>query len=287
MRSTFEKIGTPPRTKILAFTLFVSTLVFSFIPLSVHAEATPNTDPANQTGTVVDSPGAPTATSSTNDDAIVWVWTAPASGLTPDAPTDPSQITTPPSEQPTDIIQFGYELSNAGGVVTSGTVDSSVLTVTTPVTQDDTYTFKVWSINRVAATSAPAVGTITINTSSAPPVGPVTPITPPIDGSIIPAPLDSTTVDKPAPSSQTPTPVPLNKPTNVVPQSSNVSSDPSVLSATDTTQNIPKSAETAAAVKSSTQGWVIVGIPWYIWLLILAAVFAAGRWVWSMVGHRI
>jgi hypothetical protein len=261
-------------------------LVLSMFPLSVHAEDPPNTDSGNQTGTVVDSPGPPNATSSTNDDNIVWVWTIPASGLTPDAPTDPSQVTTPPSERPTDIIQFGYELSNAGGAVASGTVDSSVLTVTTPVTQDDTYTFKIWSINRVAATSAPAVGTVTINTTP-PPVTPTTPVTPPIDGSIIPAPLDSTTVTTPPAGKLTPTPVPLNKATDVTPQSSKPSSDPSVLSATDTTQNALKPAETAAVVKSSTQGWVIMGIPWYVWLLLLVAVVVAGRWIWSMVGHRI
>jgi hypothetical protein len=280
MRALYEQVRRVPSVKALAFILFALLLVSSIFPSSVFADDTTNSDPVNQVGPTVESPGIPSATSSASDYTIVWVWTPPAGGLTPDAPAaDPSQ--TDPSVQtgqPSDIIQFGYELSTQGTVIKSDVVDSNVLAVTTPVTQDGEYTFKVWSITRVAATSAPAVGGITITT-------PVPPTLPPIEGGIVPAPIDTTSVvDKPASSVGSTVNPPLKKSTNSANNSSQ-STNASVLSATDI-QNPANSAEKVAVVKASSQGWVILGVPWYLWLVTVVVVFITGRGVLSFVYHR-
>ena len=286
MRALYEQVARPKST-FLFLALGLSTLVLSLFSHSVFADDTTNqlSDPGSQTGTAtVQSPGMPSATSSASNHTIVWVWTAPAGGLTPDAsavaspttqtiPSADSTQTQLANEQPTDIIQYGYELSKQGAVITSGIVNADTPTVTTMVTEDGDYVFKVWSVTRIAAISAPAIGGITIATPAPDPS-----TLPPIGNDIIPAPLNTAVLEKPTSSTSSTTTHPLLKPS----PASKISSQPSasdVLAASDTKVPVTPIEKITGVVTPSTQGWMIFNIAWYVWLIVLAAIFIVGRWV--------
>lgn len=147
------------KAKVIALAFLVVAFTVSFSQAGAFAQEVPYTIPTNQTSPVVESPQNVATTSATSSRTIVWTWQSPAGGLTPGAT---STDETPVTERPTDIISFGYELSKAGTVATSGTVASSVLTVTTPVTEYGDYTLYVWSISRAGDVSVKASGSITI-----------------------------------------------------------------------------------------------------------------------------
>lgn len=293
MRALYEQ-GAVLRVKALILALSAVVLALPFFSHAAFAEDTPSSvsDPANQTDShTVPSPGIPSATSSAADHTIVWAWAAPAGGLTPDAAKaqDPAQPdpsndqtlqTQTATEQPTDIIQYGYELSKQGIVVTTGVVSADTPTVTTTVTEDGDYVFKVWSVNRIAAVSAPAFGSITITT---PQTDPGT--LPPIGDDIIPAPINTTLLEKASAAAVSNAAHPLLKqPT----KSSKTSSQPApsdVLGASNVSAASGPMEKVAAAVKPSSQGWVIFGLPWYLWMLSLGALFIAGRWALSFIRH--
>lgn len=261
MRASSKQVRYVPKATSLKIALFVAVFALIAFPMNAHAE--PVTDPGNETGVVVQSPGAPTATSSSADHTIVWVWTPPAGGLAPDATNEPSQ--TSAVDRPTDIIKFGYELSLKGVVLTSELVDSTILTVKTPVVEDGIYTLKVWSADRVANVSPPVLGTMTI----------VTPVVelrtlPPIKEGSIPGPVNTTPLSSTGLAAPTPTVVPLD--------TSDASPDASVLSADDAADT-PGQATGLAVAETSSGGWVVLGVPWYVLLVILAGLFAGGRQV--------
>lgn len=278
----------------VAFALFVSLFVMFIFPIAAHAEEVPPTDttvgvPVEEPVVIIEAPGVPVATSPTDDLNIVWEWTPPAGGLTPDAPvvtptepTDPASPTdtseVPPVEPvvveyPTDITQYGYELWDQGVVVASGTVESAVNTVTTAVKSTGSYIFKLWSITREAKNSEVVTATVAI-------VAPVLqiPETPPLE---TPIPLETESVPELPESIRASyaSAVASNYRDVVSNYSSDVpANDTKVLSATDDKKDSSQ-AETVAVVKTSTQGWLFLGLPWYVWLLIAAVIFTAWRLV--------
>jgi hypothetical protein len=292
------------KAKALTLALFVSLFVLFVFPVATHAQAVPPADttteaPADDTTSqgdeepapTVEAPGEPVATSPTDERDIVWEWAPPEGGLTPDAPvvepvepvvpTDPAEPThqaevevppeTPVAEHPTDITHYGYELSDGDIIVDAGTVESTVTTATTKVINTGSYAFRLWSITRDTQVSNSVFGYITIVNST-----PVLPSYPPIE---IPVLIGAT------PSTDIPTisQVVSNTLTYYTAVASTViSSDESttnanVLSDTDTASPVSQAGVTAAVVPSS-QGWVIAGLPWYVWLLIVAIIFTAWRW---------
>ena len=58
-----------------------------------------------------------------------------------------------------------------------------------------------------------------------------------------------------------------------------------ILQATNLDQAVA-GADTAGMVKPSTQGWMIFGIAWYVWLVILVGMFIGGRLVLSSINRR-
>ena len=252
-------------TRTLALALFVSVLGITFIPATAYAEDAPSSQPTSQTGQVVESPSGVMATSSTTNRTIVWKWSAPAGGLTPDA-TDPAE--TPPVERSTDIIRFGYELSKADAVVASGAVASDILTVTTPVTENGDYTLYVWSITRAGDVSAKVVGGITI----------VTPVvtSPPAPEAVVPV-----VTRAPAPAS-----MPVRSTRTAAPKTAVIfSTTPGYVA------NIP-GAEVLAVSNNSTQDttnkrfdlWgVVTAVPWYAWAGIVIVGYVVKRILWRVV----
>ena len=258
-----------PKARIVALALFVPACTSIFLPANSYAEGTASPEPPAQTAKVVESPSAVTATSATNDRTIVWTWAVPAGGLTPDAtsPQVDSNGTPASTEQSTDIIQFGYRLSKDGTTQASGVVGSDILTITTPVTDNGDYSLSVWSVSRAGDMSAEVSGSTTVSM----------PDLVPIEDSSIPVPIN-------APPLVTPL---IVGSANTAPiASTNTSSNPgyvintpsaSVLSANKiATDNVKEVAATGVA-NTSSQGWVVLGIPWYFWLVILAASYAAMR----------
>jgi len=256
----------------------VSLFVTFITPLVVRAEENQNVEaPSEVVAGTVESPGVPTATLQAGSNDIVWSWTTPAGGLTPDASNteDPEQIAT---EQPTDITKFQYEFSMKGEVITYSTIESSVLTVTTPATEDGDYTLRIWSVTRGGVPSEAVVGSVAFAVTI-----PNLPDLPPIE---VPAPIDTTPlINSPvsAGGSTTGGSTPI---VNRDPISNSVGNPISdILSATNLDQAVA-GADTAGMVKPSKQGWMIFGIAWYFWLIVLLSVFIAGRLVFSSINRR-
>ncbi|MFZ1302002.1 MAG: hypothetical protein WAQ27_05535 [Candidatus Microsaccharimonas sp.] len=283
------------QARTIALALFASLFVLFIFPVAAHAEdgstvetqqvEEPITEPDEPAAEVVESPGTPVVTSPTDSHDTTWVWTPPAGGTTPDAPeVDPSADPAEPvAEQPSDITQYGYELSGSGGVVGSGLVDSNTYTVTVTVTADGDYVFRVWSVTRAGQVSAPAVGNVTIVTPV--PEVPEVPVLPPIQPEVIPQPIDTSPVSsKPVVYVGTTTSTNTSG-TSETPSSPDFTNNANVLSAGDTAQTTTDTTA-AAPVQSSSQGWLIIGLPWYIWLLIAAVLFTAWRWVMSVINNR-
>jgi len=258
-----------PKARIVALALFVPACTSFLLPVNSYADDAVSSGPPAQTAKAVESPSAVTATSATDDRTIVWTWAAPNGGLTPDAtsPQVDSNGNPVSAEQSTDIVQFGYRLSKDGFTTTSGTVGSDILTITTPVTDNGDYSLSVWSVSRAGDMSAEVSGSTTVSM----------PDLVPIEDSSIPVPIN-------APPLVTPL---IVGSANTAPiASTNTSSNPgyvintpsaSVLSANKiATDNVKEVAATGVA-NTSSQGWVVLGIPWYFWLLILAASYAAMR----------
>ncbi len=269
MRELEGRTVTTAKATTIAFGLVVSLIVLCMFPIAAHAEESPNNlePPAEQVGPPVESPGSPTATTPTDNANIVWVWSAPAGGLNPNYSEESP-------ENSTDIVQYGYDLSNGETSVKSGVVGSETLTTTTGVPGNGTYTFKLWSITRAGDFSPVVTGTITIFIPL--------PDLPPLE---VPAPIDTTPIANiPSTTSATAT-----SPNTISSTDINISAPTfersSVLSATDQ-DNPVRVVDTAAAVKPSSQGWVIVGLPWYIWLVVAAVVFVAWRWIAKLVKAR-
>lgn len=245
----------------------------------VTADDTPATGDEEDVPLTVQDPGEPTATSPPDDHDIVWEWAPPKDGLTPDAPvTDPAepveptdQPVEPPTERPTDIIKYGYRLTNEGILVITEEVESNINTVTIKVINDGNYKFELWSINREAKLSAGVSGNITITS----PV-PIVPIFAPLE---IPEPIGAAPIVAVASINNTSTRSSTYYIPNATPVTSTdtSASNVNVLSSTDTNSS-GSQADTVAAVKPSAQGWVIIGLPWYIWLLVVAIIFTAWRW---------
>lgn len=298
--------------KIIATALFVSLFVIFIFPVAAHAQAAPPIDtttetPIDETPEVVDeetepaepavqAPGTPVATSPDDDRDIVWEWTPPENGVTPDAPvaepTDPveqpADPSTPPTEpvepviveRPTDIIKYGYELTNQGVVVTSGEVESNVNTVTTQVSSNGDYVFKVWSITRDAQLSNPAEGYKTI-------VSPV-PVIPSFPVIEVPAPIGAVPIEDVVAINNAPAVSSNTYPSSAAPSGYIFNEFPpsaDVLSDSDTGDSASP-AETLAVVAPSNQGWVILGLPWYVWLLMAAIVYTAWRWFDTVAQNR-
>lgn len=261
-----EQVLLLPKAKRLAYGLLVSMFVALILPLAAHAEDPQNLEGPAENAGQVESPGAPSGTSQADSFDIVWTWSAPAGGLTPDAvPSEnPDEA---PAEQPSDIIQYGYEFFNQNGVIASGVVGTDVLSKTVTVNVDGDYTFKVWSITRAGATSAQVSGTISF-------VAPILPDLPPLE---VPDPIDITPVtnNSVATNGNTiggSTPI-INKDTmGYLTGDTNAN----ILSS-DKPDRAVAGADTAAVVKASKQGWMILGLAWYVWLIILVVGFFIGR----------
>ena len=256
----------------------------------VPADANPSTI---DQGNPVKAPGTPVATSPTNNGTIDWEWTTPEGGLTPDAPTtapeqpaettDPVDPTTDPSqpvgEQPqqpsapaptehaTDIVKYGYQLSRNNVVVEQGTIDATSTKVTTSVNRSGDYLFQLWSITRDNHFSDIAYGFFTVQF----PV--VVPIYPPI---AVPSEITNTAVATAMTTETTADTYYSTASTPPITSSNSVASQ-TVASAVETVTAAPASA-VPPIVKTSSQGWMILGLPWYIWLLALAVGVTAWRW---------
>lgn len=289
----------------IAAALFVSLMVLFVFPMAAHAEEVPPTDTTFITptdsdpntidqGNPVKTPGTPVATSPTNDGSVDWEWTQPEGGLTPDAPVeDTTPDTTPadpavtdppveadpaaepvvaaPVEHPSDIIKYGYELSTQNSVVVRGYVDSTENKVTTNVTNSGDYTFKLWSITRENHFSDIAYGffTVVLPTVVLPVYPPIT-VPQPVDNSLV-ATANTTNTDTVSDSyyygsAKTPAIT-----------SSRSSVNENVVT-TNSTSPAKVEAVSVPVVKASSQGWMILGLPWYIWLLGAAVGFTAWRW---------
>ena len=263
------------KAKHRVFVIVAVFLAASLFSPTVLAEEPGSNTPPQEIGTVVSAPSGVQATSSQSDTTIVWVWQPPASGLTPDAPVDPSEET--PLERPTDIVQFGYELSTTDAVFPSGVVDASTPTVTIEVAGNGTYSLKVWSITREGVFSEADIGVIAI----------ITPTTelPPITEDLIPLPINTSTVVQPVIPGRVEPKTSSPQITNNNNGSQTNASVPSVLSANNV--NTPVAPiEIAGVVKPSTQGWVILGIPWYIVAIVVGGMFVLWRIVLVSIKQR-
>jgi hypothetical protein len=295
----------------VAAALVVSVLVLFIFPIAAHAEDTPpavtqqapastpmpvptkdgnipNEAVPNQVyvpNESVQAPGTPAATTPTDVKDIVWEWTPPENGTTPDAPVvppaDPTEtpeiveppVVVTPVPHATDITHYGYELSADGTVILTGTVESTENKVTTKVDKRGTYSFRLWSITRDAQISDSIFANQTV-------VNPPIPYYPPV---VVPAALDTRPIDN-IPSS-TDTSVAVNNTlfyngrnqpiTNSDVASANVFGDTNTGDANKTPS--PQS-DVATVVKASNQGWIIAGLNWYIWILVAAIIFTSWRW---------
>ena len=266
-----------PKARIVALVLFVAVLAASLFSHATYAEE--SSDPIKQIGASVESPSGVTATSPTNDRTIVWTWSAPAGGLTPGSENpELDEEGSPLAQQSTDIVSFGYDLYKDGNSLTSGVVDASVLTVTTAVAENGDYTLYVWSITRADDTSAKASGAMTVFI-------PI-PNLPPIKEEDIPVPLDTAPL----------APVPLVDSVGSAPTApqANVTNTPgyltnnssaSVLSAKSAIPTNVDQAAVASVAKTSSQGWVVLGLPWYFWLVLLVASYIIVRVLYRITVH--
>lgn len=264
-----------PKGRANYLVILAVVLALSLIPSDTFAETGQVGSSENQQEYAVPKPGSLVATSSADNYTITWVWTAPEEP-TSSKPADETVATEQNAElpekeeKPTDIVEYGYELYSQEKLITSGTVKADVFTVSTAVKSDGVYTFNVRSITRESVVSLPAIGSITI----ASPI-PQLPILTPIGPENIPAPIDtkpianiSSTRNNRVTSNSTPLPTSVDFGSN--PARSNV------LSATDAKKEITP-VETVGVVKASNQGWVMFGLPWYAWLLIIGLGFVGWR----------
>jgi len=282
MRELFGRVLTIPKATLLALGLLLPALTVSFFPINTYAEEAQNNESPQQTVPQVESPSGVAAISQQNDKTIVWSWQAPAGGLTPDAGMDFDEEGNPVEPQPTehasDIVSFGYQLVKEGTGIVSGIVGSEVLTATTLVTENGDYTLYVWSITRAGEVSEKSSGTTNVFV-------PI-PNLPPIKEEDIPLPLDTTPlvqvpmVESAGSNAAEPRATTQNKPgylTN--------SPSASVLSANSNTPNAANQVETAGVATTSTQGWVVLGIPWYYWLVVLAVSYIIVRLLYRYTVH--
>ena len=282
MRELFGRVLTIPKATLLALGLLLPALTVSFFPINTYAEEAQNNESPQQTAPQVESPSGVVAISQQNDKTIVWSWQAPAGGLTPDAGMDVDEEGNPVEPQPTehasDIISFGYQLVKDGTGIVSGIVGSEVLTATTLVTENGDYTLYVWSITQAGEVSEKSSGTTNVFV-------PI-PNLPPIKEEDIPLPLDTTPlvpvpmVESSGSNTAEPRATTQNKPgylTN--------SPSASVLSANSNTPNAANQVETAGVATTSTQGWVVLGIPWYYWLVVLAVSYIIVRLLYRYTVH--
>jgi hypothetical protein len=250
----------------------------------------------------VAAPGIPVVTSPENDKDITWEWPAPTpveNGETPanpgtDQPTDtPSDepVEQPVEEQPGNggptpeptpaptPTGYGYELTKDSEIIQSGEVGLEVRSVTTTVKADGTYVFRVWTLaGSFISNKVEAQTTIVTPT---PPV-----VFVPIEvGELLPdisAPLLRETIR--------PAAVAAAEATRAIAETSATAASPDftgnaqVLSTQDSAAEVD--APIAAVVKPSTQGWVLFGLPWYIWLLVAAIIFTGWRWVRVVLANR-
>jgi len=265
------------KAAVLASVLMVSMTFSVIAPLVVRAEEPPVVveleAPAEEEKSAIGSPSAVTASTTKNSYIIGWSWAAPEGGLTPDASEEFP-------ENDTDITHFSYQLFKGEEPVSETVrVDSSVLEVSTEVASEGTYVLKVWSVTRAGDFSAPVQGSVVM-------VAPVVlPELPPIEEETIPKPLDPIPLTvKPATTSTTTT-APANGRTYFIGDGSELATtNSSVLSATETKP--APAVSTTAVVQPSTQGWMIFGMAWYLWLLIAAGVFAAGKGAVAIAKRR-
>lgn len=258
------------KAKVIALAFLVVALSVSFYQASAFAQEVPYTIPTNQTSPVVESPRNVAATSATSNRSIVWTWAAPAGGLTPDAssPEAADPNAQPPASattQPTDIVLFGYELFKTGNQVTSGTVGSSALAITTPVTENGEYTLYVQSVTRAGDMSAQTSGSITISATTV--------VVPQPDAEVSATGTAETT---PPPST------PVQRPRKTTPSTAvNFSKTPGYVT------NIP-GADVLAATNANdapagrgTEPFDIIAVmktvPWYAWVAIVAVAYVIMR----------
>jgi hypothetical protein len=302
-----------PTVHTVAAALVVSVLVLFIFPLAAHAEDTPPAKqqqaPASEPMPVptkdgnipneavpnqvyvpnesVEAPGTPVATTPTDVKDIVWEWTPPEKGTTPDAPVVPPADTTETPEvveltpHATDITHYGYELSEQGTVLLTGTVESTENKVTTKVDKRGTYSFRLWSITRDAQISNSVFANQTV-------VNPPIPYYPPV---VVPAALDTRPIDNIPSSTDTSSTVNTalfyngrNEPiSNSDIASANVFGDTN----TGNTNKTPSpQSDVATVVKASNQGWIIAGLNWYIWILVAAIIFTSWRWYRNYAANR-
>ena len=280
MRELKGRIQTLPKAKTIALTVFVSVFSLLAYPISTSAVTSPSRvtvsqSPENLVSTSVQPPGTTNATSLNDNKNIVWVWGMPAGGLTPDATNNEGEE---PVTHATDIIGFGYELSLQGTVVISGTVGSGTQTVTTPVTDNGKYDFRVWSITRVGQMSAYSEGSITIFTPIV-----VSPPQPAIEAPAAVQPIGGSNAgSKPAANAapSKPTATPDGETPTTTPEA-----DAGVLSATNG-NDLADPVSKAAVIAPSKEGWVILGMAWYVWLVIAAVIYSLVRLVFWVIEKR-
>lgn len=272
-RSEFNSIL--PKAALLASVLMVSMTFSIAVSMTARAEDPPvSLEQPAETKPVIEAPASVSATSANDSSVINWVWGLPAGGLNPGA------VEGEPGERGTDITHFQYQLfKNDASISDFIKVEATVVSADMEVISGGTYVLKVWSVTRDGEFSAPVEGSFEFTAST------VKPELPPIKEETIPKPLNPLpAVTKPA-ASETKTSQPVNGRTYYIGDGRELATaSPSVLAATDTNAAPPLS--TPAVVKASTQGWVIYGMAWYIWLLIAAGMFAAGKGVVAYVKRR-
>ncbi len=281
MRVISEQVQAPKATKLVS-ALLVAMLMVSVLPLQTRAQEIEQNvlTPTEGYSTVQGPSTPPVATSEIDDYNIVWSWGAPEGELTVDTVTSPESPDVELVDNSTDITEFGYQLSKQGALHSAGSVSSDTYSLTTPVSSDGVYTLKVWSITRGGTTSAATQGSITIQTL-------VKEQLPPIGVEIIPEPIDTSSVINKQASNENPVirnaPVRLNE--EIVTNSLG-NGDGQVLSASKSDAEPAIALDTAGIVKSTGQGWVILDVAWYVWLLIVAGLFAAGRGLMALINTR-
>ncbi|MES2630869.1 MAG: hypothetical protein V4611_02850 [Patescibacteria group bacterium] len=274
MRGASTRVLVLPKATQLAYSLLFSLLIASNLPLVARAEEP--LEPPTLVG-YVEGPGVPNGTSQADSYDIIWTWAPPVSGLEPDQvpPENPDEA---PAQQPTDIVRYGYELKNQNGLVAFGSVESNILSLTTTASEDGNYVLSIWSITREDGFSEVVSGSIAF-------VAPVPQTLPNLPPIVVPDPIDVTPVtDNPVSNGARiggSTPI-INKDTNgYITGNTNTN-----IFSVDELDEAVAGADTTAVVKQSKQGWLILGMAWYVWLIILVAVFFLGRWILTSVRSR-
>lgn len=264
-----------PKAALLASVLMVS-MTFSIIaPMIARAEEPPvSLEQPVENKPVIEGPESVSATSEKDSSVINWVWSLPAGGL------DPGSTDEEPSEPGREITYFQYQLFKNEAPISDVTkVEASILSANTEVISGGTYVLKVWSVTLNEELSAPVEGSFLFTAST------IKPELPPIKEETIPKPLDTVlSVTKPA-TSETKNSQPVNGRTYYIGNGADLAPvNPSVLAATDA--NVTPPLDAPAAVNASTQGWVIFGMAWYVWLLIAAGIFVAAKVLVASVKRR-